>query len=100
MAEVKRLLLEARERENMSDLWKSFCDHAIHQEEAHIRRDNIPPVVEPLTIQLGDSDDDSDSDDYDSEEEDRWEENLPGPSSSAQYTYHDDVSFDIHWMNR
>ena len=93
MTEVKRLLLEARERQNMPDLWKSFCTHAIHEEEAHIRRDNIPPVVDPISIQLGaDSDDDSDGD-YDSENEDAYN----SPSTSAQVQYCEDVSVQLLW---
>ena len=45
MEGVKILLLQARDRSNMSDLWKSFCDHSIDEEEAHRLRDNIPPAL-------------------------------------------------------
>ena len=65
--EVKDLMLQAKNRSNMPDLWKSFCRHAINEENAHAVRDQLAPTVEPMVFSTGDDSDDSD---YDSEQED------------------------------
>ena len=80
----------ARDRPNMADLWKSFCEHAVHEENAHAKRDNITPTVQPVVFNTGDESD-SDASDYDSEAEELAEAQQ-NASATAQFHYDDDVS--------
>lgn len=88
--EVRGLLTLARDRPNMADLWKSFCEHAVHEENAHAKRDNITPTVQPVVFNTGDESD-SDASDYDSEAEELAEAQQKS-STTAQFQYDDDVS--------
>ena len=75
----------------MVDLWKSFCEHAIHEEDKHAKRDHITPTVEPVTFNTGDSEDESDDSDYDSEveeEEEHRRESLVNIITIFFHLYH------------